>query len=622
MKQQKNITEIRDTTQKEYLAELEDALCRGNHIHEMMGEMCVETVNRRYSVRSDDDTPLRVMVSGHAASRSTALPVTDAEYAAIRSAMLDLLDMQYLNPKVEQVPTGSYMLTADTLNDSTARQSQRLNDVEVRLVTTGKISPAALAQKYFGKKELTLGMLDNGENRELRQALWQREGLDMSELPRQELPPMLRQWTELKEKHPDAVLLFRVGDFYETYEKDAVTAAKILNLTLARSEKMRLPDGVPVEMAGFPYHALDYYLPKLIRSGKRVAICDQLEDPQMKKRVKRGMAEVMRQDGKETETVNNNIKPKQEREAIMAKKEKKEKKKEEQAQAAQTEQQETAQQAAPVKQKSEKQEMPQEKEQETTKTVAFTERTGKNGDTYYQAYGDNAHEVASLLGRDVKTRQDGTTYISLRPEDYEKAVAEMQEAGVTVTTEKAQAQQTATRAEGEQEGVAFVQRTGREGDTYYQVYGERAKDVAELLGKEPKVRNDGTAYMSLRPEEYGMAMAELKARGVAVHTEKAQPKAEEREQKGKQTLINGDTLDSAAVFKMSNNYPNSNVYGIKCSINGVAQDTKRLTKEERAMWFDKSINLKGLVELKYPAAMRKPTQTQEQMQRHAKSMSM
>ena len=104
----------------------------------------------------------------------------------------------------------------------------------------------------------------------------------------QELTPMMKQFYQLKAKHPDAVLLFRCGDFYETYCEDAVVAAKILGITLTRRNKGG------TEMAGFPYHALDVYLPKLVRAGKRVAICDQLEDPKLtKKLVKRGITELV-----------------------------------------------------------------------------------------------------------------------------------------------------------------------------------------------------------------------------------------------------------------------------------------------------------------------------------------
>ena len=106
-----------------------------------------------------------------------------------------------------------------------------------------------------------------------------------------ELTPMMKQFFDLKAKHPDAVLLFRCGDFYETYCDDAVTAAQILGITLTkRNNGYNKGD----EMAGFPHHALDTYLPKLIRAGKRVAICDQLEDPKLtKKLVKRGITELV-----------------------------------------------------------------------------------------------------------------------------------------------------------------------------------------------------------------------------------------------------------------------------------------------------------------------------------------
>lgn len=92
-----------------------------------------------------------------------------------------------------------------------------------------------------------------------------------------ELSPMVKQFYELKAKHPDAVLLFRCGDFYETYSDDAEEASRILGITLTKSSKTKDKDGKPLAMAGFPHHALDTYLPKLIRAGKRVAIYDDLE---------------------------------------------------------------------------------------------------------------------------------------------------------------------------------------------------------------------------------------------------------------------------------------------------------------------------------------------------------
>ncbi len=96
------------------------------------------------------------------------------------------------------------------------------------------------------------------------------------------MSPILRQWNELKSKHPDALLLFRTGDFYETYKDDAQKASKILGITLTKSSKYNDGDGKPLEMAGFPFHALDTYLPKLIRAGERVAICDQIENHKQK----------------------------------------------------------------------------------------------------------------------------------------------------------------------------------------------------------------------------------------------------------------------------------------------------------------------------------------------------
>ena len=105
------------------------------------------------------------------------------------------------------------------------------------------------------------------------------------------LTPMMKQFLDLKAKHPDAVMLFRCGDFYETYSTDAIVAAEILGITLTKRANGK---GKTIEMAGFPHHALDTYLPKLVRAGKRVAICDQLEDPKLTKTlVKRGITELV-----------------------------------------------------------------------------------------------------------------------------------------------------------------------------------------------------------------------------------------------------------------------------------------------------------------------------------------
>ena len=102
---------------------------------------------------------------------------------------------------------------------------------------------------------------------------------------------MMKQYLAMKQKHPDALLLYRVGDFYETYGQDAIVASEILGITLTRRSNGAAKS---VDMAGFPHHALDTYLPKLVRAGKRVDICDQLEDPKLaKKLVKRGITELV-----------------------------------------------------------------------------------------------------------------------------------------------------------------------------------------------------------------------------------------------------------------------------------------------------------------------------------------
>ena len=103
--------------------------------------------------------------------------------------------------------------------------------------------------------------------------------------------PLMQQYYAVKTKHPDAILLFRVGDFYETFGEDAIKTSEILGITLTRRAN---GSASFVELAGFPYHALDTYLPRLVRAGQRVAICEQLEDPKLtKKIVKRGITELV-----------------------------------------------------------------------------------------------------------------------------------------------------------------------------------------------------------------------------------------------------------------------------------------------------------------------------------------
>lgn len=96
--------------------------------------------------------------------------------------------------------------------------------------------------------------------------------------------PLMKQYMEMKKKHPDAILLFRVGDFYEIFGEDAVIASDVLGITLTRRTNGKKSS---IELAGFPHHALDMYLPKLVRAGHRVAICEQLEEPKVRKRTKK-----------------------------------------------------------------------------------------------------------------------------------------------------------------------------------------------------------------------------------------------------------------------------------------------------------------------------------------------
>jgi DNA mismatch repair protein MutS len=103
--------------------------------------------------------------------------------------------------------------------------------------------------------------------------------------------PLMQQFNKIKQKYPDAILLFRVGDFYETFGTDAIKAAEVLGIVLTKRANGSQKD---LELAGFPYHAVDTYLPKLVKSGYRVAICEQLEDPKLTKTiVKRGVTELI-----------------------------------------------------------------------------------------------------------------------------------------------------------------------------------------------------------------------------------------------------------------------------------------------------------------------------------------
>lgn len=134
-------------------------------------------------------------------------------------------------------------------------------------------------------EEMKLSVSPDVEGTQLHEENEHREYHEEEKRQQQQMsnvPPIIKQYNDLKQKHPDALLLFRCGDFYETYKEDAVKASNILGITLTKHSKRMDEEGKPLKMAGFPYHALDTYLPKLIRAGERVAICDQLESPRQK----------------------------------------------------------------------------------------------------------------------------------------------------------------------------------------------------------------------------------------------------------------------------------------------------------------------------------------------------
>ena len=148
---------------------------------------------------------------------------------------------------------------------------------------------AALSIAYQRAKEAENKAVEDAAQavKELGEGDESAQSPEISEGPAPAISPLLQQFDELKAKHPEALLLFRCGDFYESYREDAVALSEVLGITLTK----RSSDNI--NMAGFPYHALDTYLPKLIRAGKRVAICDQIEDPKAKTLVKRGITDLV-----------------------------------------------------------------------------------------------------------------------------------------------------------------------------------------------------------------------------------------------------------------------------------------------------------------------------------------
>ncbi|MCI7399859.1 MAG: zincin-like metallopeptidase domain-containing protein, partial [Prevotella sp.] len=184
-------------------------------------------------------------------------------------------------------------LFADVLQkDNNVEQSTQEKQEEA---TEVKQAETVTVEKHDEQKEMA--QQEDKPSDQKEQASEQRE--EKKEEKKEEkavkaaISPLVQQYLDLKKKHPDAILLFRCGDFYETYKDDAVKASNILGITLTKSNGRKDDEGKPLAMAGFPYHALDTYLPKLIRAGERVAICDQLEMPKQTTSSKRGIAEMV-----------------------------------------------------------------------------------------------------------------------------------------------------------------------------------------------------------------------------------------------------------------------------------------------------------------------------------------
>ena len=180
-------------------------------------------------------------------------------------------------------------LFADVLQkDNNVEQSTREKQEEA---TEVKQAETATVEKHDEQKDMA--QQEDKPSDQKEQASEQREEKKEEKTVKVAISPLVQQYLDLKKKHPDAILLFRCGDFYETYKDDAVKASKILGITLTKSNGRKDDEGKPLAMAGFPYHALDTYLPKLIRAGERVAICDQLEMPKQTISSKRGITEMV-----------------------------------------------------------------------------------------------------------------------------------------------------------------------------------------------------------------------------------------------------------------------------------------------------------------------------------------
>ena len=180
-------------------------------------------------------------------------------------------------------------LFADVLQkDKNIEQSTQEKQEEAAEV---KQAETATVEKHDEQKEMA--QQEDKPSDQKEQTSEQREEKKEEKAVKAAISPLVQQYLDLKKKHPDAILLFRCGDFYETYKDDAVKASNILGITLTKSNGRKDDEGKPLAMAGFPYHALDTYLPKLIRAGERVAICDQLEMPKQRTSSKRGIAEMV-----------------------------------------------------------------------------------------------------------------------------------------------------------------------------------------------------------------------------------------------------------------------------------------------------------------------------------------
>ncbi len=235
-------------------------------------EMIIKLSN---DIDERDDEKVFFNVDGLDGLRKLMSPDNGEDFKIVDQDGIDFLPASTFLGENKQQEKENFQQQKAYLDDNLRRAKEAFEKGDVKLANQLFDEIEKNAEQHMAQFEATQNLVNQETTlREKKSEL--KELFNKLASPEKELTPMMKQFYDLKEKHPDAMLLFRTGDFYETYEEDAKEAAKVLGITLTKSIKQKNAEGKPLSMAGFPYHALDTYLPKLIRSGHRVAICDQL----------------------------------------------------------------------------------------------------------------------------------------------------------------------------------------------------------------------------------------------------------------------------------------------------------------------------------------------------------